>query len=128
MALFRCGSGSGIHKTELWTNPAPTSNFSAQTITGVDVSDYDAVEVEYKASTTSSEIGIDLYYIDELEKTFGATPKPRYTLAARDVSSFLARTISVASDNVVFGPGEVGATDSGHDNYVIPLKIYGVKF
>ena len=127
MALIRTG-GSNFKKVELWTNSAPSSNFAAQTISDVDVSTYDAIEVGYKASTTSSETASAIYYIDELEKAFDSFPKPRFTLAARDVSSFLARTISVSSNNVVFGSGEVGATDSGHDNYIIPLTISGINF
>ena len=49
MSLYRCGGGGGmLEETVLWTNPSPTSDFAAQTVTLSDsISNYDYIKFEY---------------------------------------------------------------------------------
>lgn len=103
-------------KTLLWTNPNPTSNFSAQTIS-LDLSNYDEVEVEaimYMNGTTA-------YY-----NSFRCKVGKSYTLNGISYKSnvLLTRDCKVQTSSVYF---DSGWANGANDGAVIPTRIYGIK-
>lgn len=110
-------------KTLLWTNPNPTSNFSAQTIS-LDLSEYDAVDVVAIASRTSDKMGTCRIY-------FGAPVSQGLYLLGDDATKH-ARDLTLHTDGITFQNGyyqymSSGASKTTDSGQAIPYKIYGVK-
>lgn len=110
------GSSGGVRVDLLWTNPNPTSNFSAQTVS-IDLSGYDAVRITFIANMGSpvcytQEADIDSY--DHLLSVVSAAP-------ARQSRSF-----TLSSTGIVFANGATGNTSGSQ--YGVPIKIWGIKF
>lgn len=99
----------------LWTNPSPGSDFSAQTVS-VDLSPYDFAAIEcyfdkaasppYDAVCTPIRVGF----------------RGILSLGLLDGTGVVARACTVTSTGVNFQTSQQG------NNYVIPVKIYGVKY
>lgn len=110
-------SGGGVTISKLWTNPSPTSNFAAQTVS-LDLSSYDAVIVVVAHSITGS------------EKNPCWLMKGDYNgnaFTAYHTGSYIyARPANVSDTGIVFGQGARGGTTN--NQYAIPVEIYGVKF
>ena len=106
---------SGISMTLLWTNPAPTSNFSAQTVS-LDLSEYDAVCIITKSTAGSS-------YTHWQFCLVGGD----VTMANKGISNttLYGRSAQVAEDGITFSNGYNNAT-AGAANCV-PWYIYGIK-
>ena len=110
------------HYTLLWTNPSPSDNFSAQTIS-LDLSKYDAVEITFKSSgitTIRSDIDGKSREANYIESS-GAG----YIQAAR-------RGYTTSSTGISFGKGywNFGAHYPWNEtsDACVPYKIYGIKF
>ena len=107
--------GGGISMTLLWTNPAPTSNFSAQTVS-LDLSDYDAVCIITKTTATSAyrywQFGLVGHSISMLNKSSTS-------------ATLSGRAAQVDPDGITFSNGYNGST-AGAANCV-PWYIYGIK-
>lgn len=104
-----------LQKDLLWTNPNPTSNFSAQTV-ALDLSGYDAVRITFIANMNApvcytQEADIDSY--DHLLSVVSAAP-------ARQ-----SRGFTFSSAGIVFENGASGS--SSGSQYGVPIKIYGIK-
>ena len=113
------------HYTLLWTNPNPTSSFSAQTIS-LDLSKYDAVEISFRRWSTET----ILYTQRVLEKNAGVG----MSTAADNFLSY--RCCLFTDSGVTFDPpyyypdyagGSWTLTQRDTRAYV-PYKIYGIKF
>ena len=112
------------HYTLLWTNPNPTSSFSAQTIS-LDLSKYDAVEVVAKG-----------WHADPYVIFFGARVGEGaeiMTYGGIDYAVELnTRKFTLSSTGVAFQSGYKTAlnstTGSVSNSHCIPTKIYGIKF
>ena len=112
------------HYTLLWTNPNPTSSFSAQTIS-LDLSKYDAVEIVF-----------DRYMNDGVRSTQRLlTKNEKFTLGTTTDENLRYRTCSFNDSGVVFDSpkkfttyGIWGSHTSADDYTDVPLKIYGIKF
>lgn len=105
-------------KTLLWTNPAPTSSFSAQTISSIDFSGYDEVEIEFIFNAADTTVRLfNKIQVGSKGMLFAVRAQPFYT-QYREVT---INSNSVVFDNCVLG---TGATYNDHD---IPYKIYGIK-
>ena len=104
----------------LWTNPSPTSDFTAQTVS-LDLSDYAGVIVEFIKSTTSNKINTRLYAKknEDVDGIFGAGS---YYVKG---DSNTARGISVTDTGVTFAEGY--GNMSLNNKTSIPIRIYGVK-
>ena len=114
-------------KTLLWTNASPTSAFAAQTIS-LDLSGYDAVEIEYYGSTTVAASYIVKSKIGEPFFLFGYL-NPQSTSAHINL---LSRSVSTATSGITFEGGFSKRTSdstvySNNNKYCIPYKIYGIK-
>lgn len=103
----------------LWTNPAPTSSFSSQTV-AVDLTGYDFVMVIAYESTSA-----DVEMSTTIRNAVGV--KGRLFLMA---NSRQFRAIEIASTGVTFGVGRSGAvgTNAVEDNAAaVPVYIYGIS-
>ena len=107
----------------LWKNSAPTSSFSAQTIS-LDLSNYDAVAISYNGSgyqnTVSDSARLYLFHlIDGKDATL---------FAQTSTLVFGERNITVNTTGIVFAVGRYVASSSNDNNYACVLKeIYGIK-
>lgn len=109
----RASSGGGIEL--LWTNPSPSANFNAQTIS-LDLSSYQAVMVVPKFAPSS-----------------GSMRKPVVCLKGMTTSCFepnggtnyLTRNVTVSGTGVEFAQGNYNG--SANNGYWIPVYIYGIK-
>lgn len=110
------GSSGGVQVDLLWTNPNPSSNFSAQTVV-IDLSDYDAVRITFISNMNSpvaytQDADIDSY----THNLFAVSAAP-----ARQ-----SRQFTLSSTGIVFSNGATGSTSGSQ--YGVPIKIYGIKF
>ena len=120
----------------LWTNPSPTAEFAAQTVS-LDLSEYDAVMIysrinknPYASSNTSATDGSSMYatylkigtgtYINLEHSLWNGTANP----------GFATRNAWATTTGVGFAGGywhSEGASGGASNNYVIPVEIYGIK-
>ena len=109
------------HYTLLWTNPNPTSEFSAQTIS-LDLSKYDAIKIDYNAYGIKSEET----YVGKSCRLSSVSPGgSSYYITAR------YRDCKVMTDGIKFDDGYTSyavATPDTNNANCIPYKIYGIKF
>ena len=117
---------TGIQKKLVWTNESPSSNFASQNIT-VDLSEYDEIEVEFRANTTSS-----YYYCCNFTKGKAS----RCATLAQQTSDgentyILDRTVTMNNDNVFFGGGGQKIIDTqvytSNTSRLIPIRIWAIK-
>lgn len=113
--------GNVPHRTLLWTNPNPTSAFSAQTIS-IDLSGYDEIEIWHSEESASMLImsrGI-VGYSTEL---MGFRNDPYVEQR---------RTVTTTQNSVRFDACALGTQLGGYygifNDRNIPQKIYGIKY
>ena len=112
------------HYTLLWTNPKPTSEFAAQTIS-LDLSKYDAVQiVANRWGQTASGYQLGSFLIADKDK--------KYALSVGSGEYMNYRYVTLTDTGVVFGAGGRYTTYGGSAQTVnqscVPYKIYGIKF
>lgn len=105
-------AGGGFTRDLLWTNPAPTTAFGAQTV-AVDISDYDTLLIQYQRSTTMDQYGINIAL-------------KGFKCCYYDVGTIF-RLAEPKSDGtgIIFDQGYTGNAVS--NTSAIPYKIYGIK-
>lgn len=111
-------SKSGGTTTLLWTNPDPTSNFSAQTIS-LNLSGYDAVKV-LAAQNTSSSSGVMVETTKDYEGRLFMMYNARYY-----------RGFTWSDTGVTFTDGyqaSLSSNLSANNSAAIPIYIYGVRY
>lgn len=112
-------SGGGYRRDLLWTNPSPTANFGAQSIS-VDLSDYSWFAVELQFSTTDGIPALQEFRVDEVQKVLAIVARTLNRVGGRRV------TWSASAKTLTF---EGAYYNGGANNaYAIPLRIYGIKF
>lgn len=117
----------GVSITKLWQNARPTSDFAEQTIS-LALSGYDAVEIEYYASTSKT-------ILDVTKKKIGAKSFLTGYMNQQSTSGYInviTRLINVTTSGIKFEKGFAkrtsdNSTASNYNSYCIPYKIYGVK-
>lgn len=113
-------SGGGYSRDLLWTNPSPTTNFGAQSIS-VGLSDYSwfAVEIQFQTTQTDNP-ALQEFRVDEVRKLINLASNTSNRTGGRHV------TWSASAKTLTFD----GASYNGASNnsYCIPLRIYGIKF
>lgn len=123
----RDGVDGGARVFKIWTNPNPNSSFTAQTIS-IDISAYDAVEVVFRASTSSETRVVGIAHKDGndynvLNFSFVTTS---------GVMTIERRAITATANGVAFSANTHKAlnatTSSTNNTYLIPYEIYGVVF
>ena len=119
-------TGAEIRKL-LWSNASPTSNFAAQTVS-LALSGYDAVEIEYYASTSKAVLDVTKKKIGESSMLTGhLNPQSK-----KGYINLLSRLISVTTSGIKFEVGFMkrtsdSSTASNNNSYCVPYKIYGIK-
>ena len=120
------------HKKLLWSNSDTTKSFATQTIT-LDLSDYDYVDILFKATTTYA--GSRLIRCVKEYNTICCMPGyiSKNTISGSSYNAInLRRLVSVSSNGAInFGNGIVDTScdnSNGNANVMIPAKIYGGKF
>lgn len=109
----------------LWSNPSPTADFAAQTIS-LDLSGYDEIEIEASHAPSLNtyckvKVGNDAYmYASELSGS------------GTGYVQNVARKCTVGSSEIVFGSGyyNYGSNSSATvaNSKLIPVYIYGIKY
>ena len=112
------------HYTLLWTNPNPTSSFSAQTIS-LDLSKYDMVEISAFYSVT-----------EDVNKMLTTSIIPTNSLGSvssqkGNGTAFANRKVTLSSQSIAFTACTQHYDTTSRDNMntcCVPYKIYGIKF
>ena len=111
------------HYTLLWTNPNPTSSFSAQTIS-LDLSKYDMVEVVFKQYASNPFFSTSKTEVGKSGKLF--------SYGYEDVREMDGRSYKVSTTGVSFQVGYSAmisaSSGTAADGQCVPYKIYGIKF
>ena len=110
------GGSTGIEMVLVWTNSDPTTNFAAQEI-ALDLSEYDAIVINVKCSTS-----LDEYFSALLIKT---QPTTMMGGNVGTTAYYYKRQAGFGSAKVQFGDAFRNTTKN--NAYAIPYQIYGVK-
>lgn len=113
------GGGGGTSTLELlWTNPNPSSNFSAQTVS-LDLTNYDLIVIESSTTTTSSRLFMTLCRNGTAAQ-----------LQRIGTNYLYIRSLDITNAGVSFETGQriqaLSGTWASNSGYIIPQKIYGV--
>ena len=130
-AIGRVG-GSTEKRVLLWTNPNPTSAFSAQTITGIPWQDYDELHVE-TYTVAHSGTSMPEHYEVSVIPTGNATT---WTFATAHREVFFMRGVRFPTDGSVefgkciwtssFNSSQYQFNDSYA--FITPTRIWGVRY
>lgn len=122
----------GMEAVKLWENASPTSIFPAQTL-AIDLTGFDSLLVEFKNHRTAE------VYSTFTMKAGGKMACMTLTtggLTSSGYKNYIAiRTLKHEETGVTFGYGTytnrlTGGTqspDSSENNYMIPMRIYGMR-
>ena len=114
----------------LWSNPSPTSSFSAQTITVPDFSGFDDLEIETRGGSAMT--GNTFKYPIEEFKSGNVHWLSYIGQGATGLPSINGRPFNYVSDTQIhFELGAYWNTSgyqSGQAGSGVPMKIYGVKY
>ena len=115
----------------IWTNPSPTTDFAAQTISVANIDNYDYFEVLFKRWSTE---GASFYEATPFRviPDYSANCIQPTNVTISGTITFIARTVTITSSGISIGAGKSkGHTATGDPTTVngamIPFKIYGVK-
>lgn len=116
--------------TTIWTNPSPTSEFSAQTIS-VDLSEYDCVFVYFQRDTNANALMLNPIVIFKPYILDNITPFVASNVVTGG-GQLGRRIFNVSKTQVEFTNADRytsygGGSVAGND-LLIPNKIIGVKF
>ena len=123
------GGGGKYTETSLWTNPSPSSDFAAQTITlSDDMDNYEYIKIKYCFSAsynTGNYLSDYIISVDELKKSpypeASGTARLNFSLARMNTSNVACyRKFYYASSTTV----RFGSTDT---NALIPFEILGLN-
>lgn len=125
------GGGGKVVETVLWTNPSPSSNFSAQTVTLSDsISNYDYIKFVYGLSTSIAGGNSVVIPVSDFKQAVypQVNNMPIYELGAYNTTTTVVRGVMYASDTTVrFSPANNIAQTGSADNRAIPTAIIGIK-
>ena len=111
------GGGGGGSWTSLWTNSAPSSDFSAQTVP-LDLSGWNLIAILAKTTTTGNTTSV-----------FLAAVGTGSILSVPNLGStqyFYKRTMDVQTTGVTFSTGYRNTSGTSGASYCIPVAIYGL--
>ena len=108
----------------LWTNPSPTSAISSgQTYTLSGTASMYIVSYKYSTGTSASDAKGAVIVFPDLVTNM--------VIMSTTTTWIMQRTIKISGTTVTLGGGyqyEGNGSSSVQNNYIIPLKIYGIKF
>ena len=117
---------SMAHKEILWENASPTSSFAAQT-TDLNLSEYDAIEIEAGKMTTSLVVNSfkisksDNYDVLNLQFLYGANSKI--------YGYYRPVEVRISENKLIFNAGYITSDSQDAQNNIscIPLRVFGMK-
>lgn len=121
------------YKKLLWTNPSPTSDFGAQTLT-LDLSGYDEVEVYAGFINSSATTNMCGYF---RAKVGGAGLIQLVNLDTANTSNastfinIVSRQFQVSTTGITFTSGQMTYAGGAYANWggrAVPFQIYGIKY
>lgn len=134
MAMTEMNYGeSGPSEVLIWENDSPTSTLAGSTtpknlISGKKLSDYDAIKVMWRLSTTES----DSFYIIVPREQWKSTPSnnARFVIGGNYMGvGILARYFTYSSDTaIIIGDCQQVNVANTQNAKMIPTKIYGLNF
>lgn len=116
-------SGGGKIKL-LWENPSPSALYNPQTVS-VNLSTFDGVFISFNPQQPNMQAQTPLYFFAKV------APKIRQFASFQslmDVNGVSREIVSVDNDGVTFGNAGVNSITSPNNGYMIPYRIWGVKF
>lgn len=140
MIFYSCfvgGNGAEaaeMKETVLWTNPSPSANFSAQSVTlSDDYSKYEYIGVYSKASPTDTRVYFNLYKKEDVDKTTATAGSTAYgglgsVIQSGNYKQSYFRSFYKTSDTTFyFNDGVYGGDGTNSPRYGIPTKIVGCR-
>ena len=113
----------------LWTNPAPTTEFAAQTLSNLgDLSDYLYVDVEFAPFMDTARC-INRFAIGTNSVLFYMYLNTATNSSAATMINGVSRAIQVTSSSIVFGNGQMVYNGNAYVDWpsrAIPTRIWGV--
>lgn len=128
------GGGAKYTETSLWTNSAPTSSFSPQTITlSDDINNYEYIGVKFNTDTTGITPSTAIMSVTDYKKGVNTGTSGRrdvLSIASQIATegSYYSRRVSYVSDtsaNISAAKLYGSSTTSNTD--VIPIQVVGIK-
>lgn len=128
------GNGEQYTETVLWTNPSPSNNFAAQTITLSDsLSNYKYIGIRFKIhnthASTPNATGIMLVseFVQNRKNT--GTDRRNILVASQNINNAtMARNAWYDSDtSIEFSVAYQISSTNTNTSYVIPLEILGIN-
>ena len=110
----------------LWTNPAPTSLFNAQTLS-IDLSNYESVIIQAKgwyAENTYTPLEIIIPKDGKPHLIVGNQADYTGKMGIY-THTWYAREVTLTNDSIIFGGGYVTGANGSRNDACIPLEIYG---
>lgn len=105
----------------LWENASPNSAFAPQTLAIANLSSYQRYTILYRFHTT-----LDIYLTESAEVGAGTI------INMCDVGNVYRRNVTYQANGLTISGAEgtriSGAVDIADNKYLIPVKIYGIKF
>ena len=124
------GGGGGATQTEtvLWTNSAPTNNFSEQTVTLAEtINNYDYLKFTFLRTKSSSDTISVVVAVSEFKKSVASADKPTLCMGSTGSYTFVRRFYYV-TDTTCSIANALRINAAASDNsFVIPLSIIGIK-
>lgn len=127
------GGGAKIVETVLWTNSAPTSAFTSQTVTlSDDMNNYDYLKIRYAFSTSAqadANCNEIVMPIAEFKKSLNSsTANALDSISGASSTTRYTRFVFYASDTgVLIGSSITSGSSTQNNNACIPLAIIGIK-
>lgn len=131
--LKKKGGGGGKYtETVLWTNPSPSSNFSAQTVTLSDsIDNYKYIKIKHKDSTTGSDILEVICSVADLKESIFNKGSVHAQLAIdmqNSGNTLRSRAVGYVSSTSIQFSACYNCNATGSDNScAIPLEILGLN-
>ena len=126
--VYAGSSTPTISETELWTNNAPTSDFSSGTQTVSNMSSYKYIKVYYKPTKSSSAVYSTIFDREELVTTHSGS---NYVIGCVTSSSVVRarrfRANSATQVNFTACYRVDGTAEGSQAGSIIPTKITGIK-
>lgn len=127
------GNGEKYTETVLWTNPSPTADFAAQTVTLSDsISNYKYIAFKYKygKTTADTDYALEIFPVEDIrESVSDSNNRNIVSLGIRTATAQLwARGVFYVSDtSIQFGTCYRLNTAASTANGANPLEILGIN-
>lgn len=124
MAWYKCGGGGALSETVLWTNPSPTSNQAASTVSLTDnISNYKYIKIYWKNVSNGTWETSALVDVEEFTKWTSTYYAIGICASRTSTGTVYYRTVSYNNDNSV----KISAASESRPERSIITQISGLK-